>query len=375
MSTEAFSRLSTRVVEFIGCGAGQPEAATEARFNELALEAFALQCERVPTYHRLCSARGVAPDRVAHWTELPALPTIAFKEFDVTSLAPEERTRVFHSSGTTVGQPGRHFHDEASLAVYEVALRPWFQAHVLPETLAPGGKRLRLLVLTPPAEGVPNSSLAHMFAVAVREWGTADSAFLAAPGADGAWLLRWAAALAVLREAETAGQPVCLLGTAFSFVHLLDHLEAAGMRLNLPAGSRVLETGGYKGRSREVPKSELHALIKKRLGLPASHILCEYGMSELGSQAYDGVVGAGAMTAVSRVFHFPPWARVCVVSPETGREVGEGETGLLRIVDLANVRSVIAIQTEDLAARRGGGFELVGRVPQTGPRGCSLMVG
>lgn len=375
MSTEAFAHLATRIVEFIGCAAGQPETATEARFNELALEVFALQCEHVPSYRRLCSARGVTPDRVAHWTELPAVPTVAFKEFDVTSLAPEERTRVFHSSGTTAGQPGRHFHNESSLAVYEASLRPWFQRHVLPETLAPGGGQMRLLVLTPPAAVVPNSSLAQMFAVAVREWGTADSAFLAAPGAEGAWLLRWAAALAVLREAETAGRPVCLLGTAFSFVHLLDHLEAAGMRLNLSAGSRALETGGYKGRSREVPKPELHGLIKKRLGLPASHVLCEYGMSELGSQAYDGVVGAGEVTGVSRVFRFPPWARARVVSPETGREVGEGETGLLRIVDLANVRSVIAIQTEDLAVRRGGGFELIGRVPQTGPRGCSLLVG
>jgi hypothetical protein len=293
----------------------------------------------------------------------------------VTSLAPEERTRVFHSSGTTVGPPGRHFHSESSLAVYESSLRPWFQAHVLPETLRSGSGRMRFLVLTPPADAAPNSSLAHMFSVAVREWWTADSAFLAATGSDGAWLLRWAAALAVLREAEVAGGPVCLLGTAFSFVHLLDHLEAAGMRLNLPAGSRALETGGYKGRSREVPKPELHGLMRKRLGLPAEQILCEYGMSELGSQAYDGVAGAGPVTVGSRAFRFPPWARARVVSPETGREVAEGETGLLRIVDLANVRSVSAIQTEDLAVRRGSGFELIGRVPQTGPRGCSLLVG
>ena len=73
------------------------------------------------------------------------------------------------------------------------------------------------------------------------------------------------------------------------------------------------------------------------------------------------------------LFHFPPWARVRVVSPETGGEVAEGETGLIQVCDLANVRSVMVIQTEDLAVRRGDGFELLGRAELAAPRGCSLM--
>jgi hypothetical protein len=91
-------------------------------------------------------------------------------------------------------------------------------------------------------------------------------------------------------------------------------------------------------------------------------------MSELSSQAYDHQPSGG-----ERVFHFPLWARARIVSPETGREVGEGETGLIRIFDLANVRSVMAIQTEDLGVRCGDGFELIGRAAQAEPRGCSLM--
>ena len=76
---------------------------------------------------------------------------------------------------------------------------------------------------------------------------------------------------------------------------------------------------------------------------------------------------------MERLFHFPAWARAQIVSPETGREVTDGETGLIRILDLANVFSVAAIQTEDLGIRRGNGFELVGRVQLAEPRGCSLM--
>ncbi len=189
-----------------------------------------------------------------------------------------------------------------------------------------------------------------------------------------------------------------------------------------------METGGYKGRSRELTKVELHALITKLLGISPAHIVCEYGMSELSSQAYDKAVQSGSgilphpgplpkerengsqlasetsttrdieartllfplpggesqgegkrtvgFTGTSpgvRLFHFPPWARVQIISPETGLEVAEGETGLLRVFDLANVYSVLAIQTEDLAARRGDGFELLGRAASVEPRGCSLM--
>jgi hypothetical protein len=129
-----------------------------------------------------------------------------------------------------------------------------------------------------------------------------------------------------------------------------------------------METGGYKGRSRELPKSELHAMMREWLGVTEGQILCEYGMSELSSQAYDGAVGE----ASRGVFYFPPWARAQIVSPETGREVSEGETGLVRIFDLANVYSVMAIQTEDLGVRRGDGFELLGRAAMAEARGCSL---
>ena len=122
-----------------------------------------------------------------------------------------------------------------------------------------------------------------------------------------------------------------------------------------------------------LPKAELHALIARQLGVAPRHIVCEYGMSELSSQAYDSAGHPPTSTLHSRAFRFPPWARVQIISPETGREVADGETGLIRIFDLANAFSVAAIQTEDLGTRRGEGFELIGRAQLAEPRGCSLM--
>src|SRR5262249_35603279 len=217
-----------------------------------------------------------------------------------------------------------------------------------------------------------HSSLVHMFDTIRRAFGEQSSVFLGGVGTDGYWNLNLEATVAVLKRLTFSNRPVLFLGTAFSYVHLLDYLGAQGLQFTLPPGSLVLETGGYKGRSRFVPKSELHELITERLGVQPQEIVCEYGMSELSSQAYDLAPGLASRSTLAnptqRTFVFPPWARVQMVSPETGLEATEGETGLLRIIDLANIYSVTAIQTEDLAIRHeGGGFELLGRAPAAEP--------
>jgi hypothetical protein len=188
---------------------------------------------------------------------------------------------------------------------------------------------------------------------------------------DGSWTLGFDATLAALNSSLVTRHPALLLGTAFTFVHLLDFLAENNLKFRLPENSVAMETGGYKNRSRALPKNELHALITERLGIAPGKIICEYGMSELSSQAYEQ--GVRSQKSEVRRFQFPPWARVQIISPETGREVGDGEAGLIRVFDLANVFSVAVIQTEDLGVRRGGGFELIGRAQLAEPRGCSLM--
>jgi hypothetical protein len=356
----------------------------EPEFDSLALELFALQFQSNAAYRKICERRVFTPGVVEHWTQIPAVPTAAFKELDLTCLAPAECTAVFHSSGTTEQRPSRHFHSPESLELYAASLIPWFLENVLPD-LRFTIYDLRLVCLTPPPAQASHSSLVHMFETVRRKLGAAETAFVGKLAADGSWTLNFDATFAALNSSLVTRQPSLLLGTAFSFVHLLDYLEEKNLRFDLPAGSRVMETGGYKNRSRSMPKTELHQLITERLGVPPAHIICEYGMSELSSQAYDGVACDGwrvtgknsaprHSTPVTRHFSFPPWSRVQIISPETGREVADGETGLIRVFDLANVFSVMAIQTEDLGIRRGNGFELVGRVAQAEPRGCSLMM-
>jgi len=365
-----------------------------AEFNNLAMDLFRFQVDRNGAYRELCQARGIAGRTIAHWREIPAVPAASFKDFEFSSIPPGERNRVFFSSCTTEQRPSRHFHNHNSLALYRDSLVPWFSRHFPPGLLESSRKfsmqtswtpAERGLALTPNMTQAPNSSLIYMFEVLRLCRNFISFSFTGRKSPDGAWSLDCPATIEQLHDAISAQEPVLLLGSAFSYVHLLDYLAANKLTLRLPAGSRVLETGGYKGRSRAMLKSELHSQIILRLGVPDSHIVCEYGMSELGSQAYDRVAPPppsgrpqpGQLQPVpslqERCFHFPPWAKVQVISPETGREVAEGERGLIRVFDLVNVYSVMAIQTEDVAIRKGSGFELLGRASLAEQRGCSLM--
>ena len=368
------SSFAARLRELIS---HQPPAIGHRQFSELALELFALQFQHNLAYRRICEVRNLTPQNVEHWIQIPAVPTAAFKELELSGIAPAERTAVFHSSGTTEQKPSRHFHCPASLALYEASLWAWFSRNLrltIDDLQLPSGPALSeksAIILTPPPVLAPHSSLVHMFEVVRQKFGRPESAFVGRIDSDGAWTLDFSAALAALKSAIVNPQSLTLLGTAFSFVHLLDFLAEKNLSFALPPGSRVMETGGYKNRSRVLPKAELHALITERLSVPRENIICEYGMSELSSQAYEREVRS--QKSEVRSFHFPPWARAQIISPETGREVAGGETGLIRVFDLANVFSVAAIQTEDLAIRRGAGFELLGRARVAEPRGCSLM--
>jgi len=370
--TPELKSIATRIREFISrhstySASVLPTRLSADEFNTLALELFALQFAHNAAYRRICESRTVTPVSVGHWTGIPAVPTAAFKELELTCIEPAERIAVFHSSGTTGQRPSRHFHSPESLALYEASLWPWFQYNVLANV----GQGC-LAMLTPPPASAPNSSLVHMFQTIRGQCRIGNAAYLGDVDAAGGWTLDFAQIEACIRNSIAQRQPLVFLGTAFNFVHLLDELSARDLRFELPPGSVVMETGGYKGRSRELPKAELHALITRLLGVPRAQIICEYGMSELSSQAYDHV-GSRNTQPVTRTFRFPPWARLQIISPETGREVLEGETGLVRIFDLANVFSVLAVQTEDLAVSHGDGFELLGRAAVAEARGCSLM--
>ena len=326
-------------------------------FDELALGLFAIQFAHNAPFANFCRAENRTPETVADWRDIPPVPMRAFKPLDLTVLPEAKRETVFRSSGTPQAERSRHFHNRETLAVYHASLGPWFAEHLTGESAN------RLLFLFPELSQAPESSLVHMMDAVAK----GEHCFVG----DGEWRIDGNAAVDFLHDCATQNEPVTILGTAFSFVHLLDHLDADAIDFQLPTGSAAMETGGYKGRSREVPKAELHQAIAAKFGMASGRIICEYGMCELSSQAYDGKLGQA--NAAPRLFRFPPWARARIVSPETFAEVELGQAGLLQVVDLANVGSALSLLTEDLAKRHADGFELLGRAEPAESRGCSLM--
>lgn len=340
----------------------EPWRHDKGRFDVTARAVFAHQFEHCEPYARFCRGRGVTPASLESWEDIPAVPAGAFKEMPLRSFPASSERHVFRTSGTSREARGELHLD--TLELYEASLLPTFERFVLAGlVLADLGPTARILVLAPSPAEQPDSSLSHMFGVAVAARGDTESGFFVRGGE-----LRLEALWNALQHSVT---PIALCGTAFSFVHLLDALEARDLRLHLPAGSRVMETGGFKGRAREIPRDELYASMEARLGVPAACIVNQYGMTELGSQFYDSVL---AEPGEPRRKLGPPWARARVVDPESGRKCTPGEIGALVLHDLANTGSVAAIQTADLGRTVGNGFEVLGREAGAEVRGCSIAL-
>jgi hypothetical protein len=357
--------LRSRVIDLFRHDADEP--LRDQSFDGLARAAFAFQLEHNRPYSAYCQRRGISVHNVQHWSEIPPVPTAAFKEVDLVAGDPAAAEVTFRTSGTTHGTERRGRHHVLDLALYHAALLPNFVAHVLPD-----GARLHYLSLIPSARRVPDSSLSHMIDV-VFQHGARGGEYFMDPIAG----LQEVTLERALHGCIAQREPVCLLGTSFAFVHWLDSLAQRQQTFALPAGSRLMDTGGFKGRSRTVPADELRVAYRQRLGIPEAMCVNEYGMTELLSQFYDDTLrtsrgGTSARTA--RRKQPPPWVRTRAVDPETLEPVPAGEVGILQHFDLANLFSVIAVQTEDLGRVFDDGFEALGRAPGAAPRGCSIAV-
>lgn len=328
------SSLKNRLLAWIR---GRDAAST---FEDLALEVFAYQLERNAPYRRYCETLGRTADRVTDWREIPALPTDAFKFpahlprcFD-----PGRATRHFLTSGTTTEVRGRHEFEDLDL--YEASIIAGWHQLGLPEISNPW-----FLSQTPAVS--PESSLVHMFEVLDRE-----------SGRKGRWMIDESARIEA--EGMDSGAPVQVFSTALALLRWMD----SGKQQRLPEGSWVFETGGYKGLRETMAPETFREQVSAFLDVPANRILNEYSMTELSSQFYrwpDEPSHRG-----------PKWMRIRVINPRTGEPAAEGEPGYLEIVDLANLGSVAAIRTQDLAIATGDSeFVLLGRDPGALPRGCS----
>ncbi len=332
-----------------------PDQHCDVEFNDLALQLFRYQYGHNSCYRQFCNSKNISPVSIVSWKAIPPLPVTAFKWADVICKSKDKACRVFHSSGTTRQEKSRHYLYDDEIA--EVAILSHFKRHVLPDY-----GRMRMMILTPPPDEAPHASLSHMMAVVKKHFGTEESRYYIKNN-----LLQ---SESLINDLNATNEPVALLGSSFSFVHFFDGCQSKKISLRLPSQSRLMDTGGFKGISREVSKDWLYEMAEDLLGITPEYCINEYGMSEMSSQFYDRIAGQ----STPRCYAAPPQLRTEILSPETLSPVSEGEVGVLAHFDLANIHSVSAILTEDLGRRAAQSFVFLGRASAAAEKGCSLTL-
>jgi len=336
-------------------------------FDALGLAILRHQAEHVHPYRRLVTHRNEHPRDATAVRDLPAVPTDAFRLTRIAAHPPSDDVALFRTSGTTGGARGEHA--LSTTATYQAAALAWGRWALFFD--APSA--MTAVALTPPRlQPMGDSSLHFMIQLFATELASAARYLQPLPDK----LVDPAELVDACTAARGAGDPVMVLGASFAFVEILDALH--GERLALPPGSRIMHTGGFKGRSREVAPGELLSRMASTFAIPESAVVGEYGMTELSSQLYEVTLraarGLAAPSARHGVFVAPPWLRVVAVDADTLRPLPDGELGILRFEDLANVDSALVVQTADRGRCQGSSVELFGRLPGATPRGCSLAV-
>jgi acyl-CoA synthetase (AMP-forming)/AMP-acid ligase II len=347
--------LASRIASFIDrCADGTRDDTTR---DSLLAELLTWQSQHVTAYQHFLANEQRRPAGFP----LPALPTDAFRFAHVAAHTPRAAVRVFRTSGTTGTARGQHSFEDLSL--YDRAARAAAKYALFPDR-----ESLKLIVLAPDEHELPDSSLSYMLARFKPWFGTSASCYVWRRGQ-----LQVNRLIAELLDAQARGEPVALLGTSFAFVHAEDALRT---RFELPAGSRIMQTGGFKGRSRSIEPEMMLSLLHARYGVAESHIVQEYGMTELSSQCYESTLRAALLSRsiAPRRLWAPGWVRVQAIDPDSLAALPSGQVGLLRIDDLANAGSVCAIQTSDLARIDAHGLSVLGRAPDAVSRGCSIAV-
>ena len=314
---------------------------SKKEFETKALAVFRFQYRNNLVYHEFCNYLDKNIDNVSHLGDVPFLPIEFFKTKKIVSRN-ERHDILFTSSGTTGSHTSNHYVND--LTLYEQSYLQGFEHFYGPVS------NFCVLALLPSYLERSGSSLIYMMDDLIRKSGHPESGF---------YMNDLKGLSERLNHLDAVGTKILLVGVSFALLDLLDYHQ---FKLK---NALIMETGGMKGRRKELIRDELHALLKKGFGVNQIH--SEYGMTELLSQAYSKGDG---------IFQTPPWMQVRIRDTEDPfAKLVTGKTGGINIIDLANLNSCSFIATQDLGkVYEDGNFEVLGRFDHSDVRGCNLMV-
>lgn len=314
---------------------------SDTEFNDRAMQVFHLQHQHNKVYREFCHYLKIDPEKINHPEEIPFLPIQFFKSHKVVS-STEKPEQIFRSSGTTGQIASKHFVSDISL--YEKSFTAGFEQFYGPT------EEYVVLALLPSYLEREGSSLIYMVNTFIEQSRHPESGF---------YLHNLSALAQTLQELDSQGKKILLIGVSFALLELVEKFQ-----FHLK-NTIVMETGGMKGRRKEMLRSELHEILSKGFGVEKIH--SEYGMTELLSQAYSKGKG---------IFACPPHMKILIRDPEDPFQLlPGGKTGGINVIDLANLNSCAFIATQDLGKIIDGNtFEVLGRFDHSDLRGCNLLV-
>lgn len=313
----------------------------DSNFEDIALQLFRYQYNTNKPYRDYVNALNIYPENIDNICKIPFLPVSFYKTHTMLSSRAQPGTRVFESSSTTSDATAKHYVPD--MLLYDESLLSGFKHfYGRPEQYV-------ILALLPSYLQRQNASLVYMAEKLMGQSGHTESGF---------YLDELGQLYQTITELEKRKQPTLLIGVTFA---LLDFAEQYHMKLE---HSIIMETGGMKGRRKEMIRAEVHQYLKERLGVKNVH--SEYGMTEMLSQAYSS--GNGLFKATNSM-------SVLVRDINDPMDVQITGQGCLNVIDLANVHSCAFIATDDIGkVYADGSFEVQGRVDNSALRGCNLMV-
>lgn len=343
----------------------------QARFDKLVARLYAFQVAQIPAYGQWAERRvGSAP--LSSWQQIPLVPVAAFKVAPLaTAPALADPAARFETSGTSDGRPGQVVLRDTAL--YDASLHRAFAHWMVPEASLDSRLQFRCISLIPSVTARPRSSLGFMVRRLAQRWDDGGATeHLGTAASDEAIDVQ--GFISACERAIRDQVPVLLFATSVALHLLLDQLPEQ-WRVQLPAGSRLMDTGGPKGRHTRVSRSDQHMQLQRALGLRSEFMVGELGMTELCGQRYEASAREFALGRHSGAlgYYAPPWLAARVTRVEDGAPCRPGEVGLVGHLDLSNLDTCAFVQTADLGALdESGGLTLHGRLPGSEWRGCGL---
>jgi len=365
----AVTALRNEIADFIKTGGALGGKELSDKFNKLAIQLFKIQFKAIESYARYCAKKGVTPDCVNDYLQIPPIPVSAFKSDDIFIYPDDDIYITFKTSGTSGANRGRAYFSKSGAELTSLAIVENAKKFMFPDKID-----THFLLIAPSPKAAPELTMAFGITEVMNNVGTLGGRHYIGPAG-----LNIDEFLNDIKNYESKGEPVSIIAPSFALVVILDKLTEKGVKFKMAPGSRVLDAGGFKGRSREISRPDMLRSIEECFAIPPQYCINALGMSELGTQYYDDnlknyIAGINAPTAKRN----PHWAKTLVMKLDGDMNYLAPQIssikGALVHFDLSNFDRALAILTDDLGCYKEDGFEVCGRIKEGDLKGCSLTI-